>query len=160
MIDPKTGHDWSEQPKPGFKDYVPRCHRCSVSSADKEKAAERCLGAPLIRRPQMSDQGKALGWWQCSCGTEIDPKHGQCPECGGFSDSRRLDHLDELLRNCPHAQITFCDDPDEVEAHALGWGIRVEGCQTSEVYAPTFREVIDKDILASNSNPPASSGEG
>lgn len=117
MIDPKTGHDWSEQPKPGFKNYVPRCHRCGLSSADKEKAVEQCLG--------------------------------QHP------DSRRLAHLEELFRKCPHAQITFCDDPAEVEEHALGWGIRVEGCEIHEIFAPTFREVIDKDILA---HKPSSAG--
>lgn len=75
-------------------------------------------------------------------------------------NSRRLDHLEKLFRNCPHVEITFCDDADEVEAHALGWMIRVSGCQTSEVFAPTFGEVIDKDILASHPTREASSKEG
>jgi len=156
---PKTGHDWSEPAGP-TKNYVPRCHLCGLSSADKEKAVERCLGAPMVAQSEMSEQAKRLGWWKCSCGTEIDPKHNQCPECGSFNDSRRLDYLEKLLRECPHARITFCDDPDEVEPHALGWGIVVEGCKTSEVYAPTFREVIDKYILASRPTRETSSREG
>lgn len=161
MIDPKTEHDWSEPCGALTKNYVPRCHRCGLSSADTEKAVQRCLGAPVpAARATQSQESIRLGWWQCSCGTEVDPKHDRCPECGGFRDSRRLAHLEQLFRNCPHAEITFCDDPDEVEEHALGWCIRVIGCQTSEVFAPTFGEVIDKDILATRPTKETSSREG
>jgi hypothetical protein len=110
----------------------------------------------LITKKRFAEQNNAsvyvpvaarLSWWQCSCGTEMSPRLDQCPQCGRYRDSKRIDYLEELIRNCPHAQITFCDDPD-CEEGALGFMIRVEGCRTSEVCAPTLREVIDKDIAA------------
>lgn len=61
-------------------------------------------------------------------------------------DAWRLNHLQELIRNCPHAQITFCDDPN-CEGGAVGFMIRVEGCETSESCGLTLRDAIDKDIM-------------
>lgn len=60
-------------------------------------------------------------------------------------DAERIEYLAKLIRNCPHAQITFCDDP-ACEEGAVGFMIRVEGCETSEVCALTLRECIDKDM--------------
>lgn len=58
-------------------------------------------------------------------------------------DTERMDSLQELIRNCPHTEITFSDDPDNEEG-ACGFMIRVQGCELLEVCAPTLREVIDK----------------
>lgn len=60
-------------------------------------------------------------------------------------DAERIEYLAKLIRNCPHVQITYCDDPD-CEEGAVGFMIRVEGCETSEVCAPTLHECIDKDM--------------
>lgn len=61
-------------------------------------------------------------------------------------DRERLNYVEELIRNCPHAEITFNDDSDMDEL--LGFIIRVEGCETSESVGITFREAIDQDRAA------------
>ncbi len=107
----------------------------------------------------------------CSnCGHKPTPQevlehHGDCAKCGdtviaytvdsaeciikGIADTQRLDYLAALLQHCPHAELIFCDEPDADEP--LGWTIRIEGCEKSEVTAPTFRECIDKEILDAQS---------
>jgi hypothetical protein len=59
------------------------------------------------------------------------------------SDTKRIDSLAELIQRCPHAEISFSDDPDTDEGDC-GFFIRVEGCDTVEACGRTFREAIDK----------------
>lgn len=58
-------------------------------------------------------------------------------------DKARLDHLENLIRQCPHAEFDFSDDPDEDKLQ--GFSICVDGCDPSEVTGRTFREALDED---------------
>ncbi len=67
------------------------------------------------------------------------------------ADSARLDFLEKLILNCPHAEFDFNDDPDIEDQHGkkpLGFRIRVEGCETVDVNATSFRECVDKLIAS------------
>lgn len=60
-------------------------------------------------------------------------------------DGERLDHLEELIRQCPHAEFDYCDDDDERKP--LGFSITLEGCSGKEVSVGlTFREAVDEDM--------------
>lgn len=59
-------------------------------------------------------------------------------------DGERLNHLEELIRQCPHAEFDYSDDPDEDKPQ--GYSISVDGCDPSESVGASFRECIDEDI--------------
>lgn len=63
-----------------------------------------------------------------------------------ITDTQRIDYLAALLEHCPHAEIFHNADKDAEEP--IGWTIRVEGCEKSEVTAATFRGCIDAEIIA------------
>lgn len=58
-------------------------------------------------------------------------------------DKHRLDHLEDLIRQCPHAVFDFSDDPDE-DKHQ-GFSIEVDGCDPTLAVGKTLREAIDED---------------
>lgn len=76
----------------------------------------------------------------------------QCPPTPGIiTDAQRLTYLESLIKAAPHCEITYNDDPDAEDDMGLipvGFIIRVDGCEVSRVCAPTFRECVDKEILA------------
>lgn len=61
------------------------------------------------------------------------------------TDTELLNHLQELISECPHAEIVHNLDEDH-EEFPLGWTIRIVGCEASHVTAPTFREAIAADM--------------
>lgn len=66
---------------------------------------------------------------------------------GGPTDKERLNHLELLLKHCPHAEITWADpeEPDPL-TDLSGFYIMVQGCRTSIAAGATLRAAIDEDI--------------
>lgn len=56
------------------------------------------------------------------------------------NDEARLLWLETLLKHCPHAELTYNDDADE---GPVGFSLRVEGCATLDLKAPTLDGLID-----------------
>lgn len=95
----------------------------------------------------------------------VERDEGECIECGGYmhipfgyeptercshcwqKDSERLSWLAELFEHCPHAVISYNEDPDADEP--VGWSIFVSGCLPLEVVADSFRGAIDAGIAES-----------
>ena len=78
-----------------------------------------------------------------------------------YTDTTRIQYLQDLLTNCPHAEISYNDDPDEEDERGMkpiGWRIYVEGCETIDRVAPTLREVIDLEIADLESRGRSSAG--
>lgn len=61
-----------------------------------------------------------------------------------FNDSDRVEALESLLTNCPHAKIIYNDDPDRDDP--VGWTLRVEGCETTEDTAGDLRSCLDFEV--------------
>lgn len=59
-------------------------------------------------------------------------------------DAARVDHLEELIRNCPHAEFFFSDDG--ADEKPLGFSIEVDGCEPMSHAAPTFRAAVDASM--------------
>lgn len=53
--------------------------------------------------------------------------------------------LEELLKACPHAEITYNDDPDDGQ---VGYSIIIESCSRLELRAPTLRGCIELGMKA------------
>ena len=61
-----------------------------------------------------------------------------------ITDADRINALENLLTNCPHAQLRFNADEDADER--VGFTVRVEGCQRTEFTAPSLREALDWQV--------------
>lgn len=62
-----------------------------------------------------------------------------------ITDSDRIEALESLLTNCPHAQIFYNDDADQDDP--VGWTLRVGGCRTlHEDAAETLRACLDFEV--------------
>lgn len=60
-------------------------------------------------------------------------------------DGQRLSFLEDVLKNCPHAELTYNDDPDE---GPVGWSLVIEGCTRLDIKAPTLLELLDLGMTA------------
>lgn len=110
-----------------------RTENVTVRASD---AAAKVLEFYSDPRRSHSDEGRAL------LAALRDQLHG----VRTVSDSTRLDSLEAMLRACPHAVITFNDDPDREDgdgAVPLGFSVRIDGCEPLAVAAPTLREALD-----------------
>jgi hypothetical protein len=56
-------------------------------------------------------------------------------------DTERLKLLEDLMLNCPHAELTYNDDQDE---GLVGYGINVDGCEPISIFNTTLRGAIDQ----------------
>lgn len=62
-------------------------------------------------------------------------------------DGDRLDHLEMAIRQCPHARLTFIDDPHEEDGDAeKPFMLEVSGCDTFVTRGATLRELLDNSI--------------
>jgi len=53
------------------------------------------------------------------------------PDIAALRDSERIDHLEKLIRHCPHTFFYWNDDKDAEEP--VGFSISVEGCERTQV---------------------------
>ncbi len=68
---------------------------------------------------------------------------GKFPHQEGHSDTRRLDALEKLIKNCPHADFDYNEDEDE---GPVGFTIVVQGCETSSAGGRTLRDAVDDEM--------------
>lgn len=59
-------------------------------------------------------------------------------------DSAIVDHLERLIKACPHTRFHWTDDADE--EMPLGFSVTIEGCETSQVSGTTFRECMQAEM--------------
>jgi hypothetical protein len=59
-------------------------------------------------------------------------------------DTVRVEHLQELIRHCPHTRFGFNDDEDAESP--IGFSITTEGCETICHCGDTFAEAVDASI--------------
>jgi hypothetical protein len=129
------------------------CHKCGFKTLARDGGkCPNCLTEPLCAIPQ---HGR-----DCT-----EPDRSKCPRhCQDFCnakenelaelrrDKERICHIEELLKMCPHAIISYNDDPD-IECDdspdglmPLGFRIAVSGCEASCFVGQDLRESIDKSI--------------
>lgn len=149
-----------------INDNLKYCNEICASPNAIEKykailASLQRLAAPVevppVPRHTDSCNEQAKVTWMCDCDfpsrniqyadalrAAFITQSAQLAECK--RDAERLTELEEMFRMCPHAVITHNDDPDLEDDNGivpLGYSIRVHGCTSLDVAAPTLREAID-----------------
>lgn len=78
--------------------------------------------------------------WHQDCAATAFSIHGL------RQDAERLNWLEEMYEHCPHAEVTYSDDPDEDKP--LGYSLHIGGCQPLDAVGSTLRELIDNAQIA------------
>lgn len=107
-----------------------------------EVAAEQLWAEDYLCDPDGTDGVLTIGLLQEEVATIINTVAASLAPAG--TDTQQLNYLSDLLTHCPDTKLSFNDNPDVEEP--IGFTIRVQGCETSEVTAPTLRECLDKEI--------------